>query len=212
MTPLASGCVGLEGWQTAIAAVIGFVGLIAAALFNARLNRKRDDRLREREKLSVALAFYGEVVLLRREMARLARVVAVIESNGGAESTSLVKFDENFIKDNRLSDPIIYPALACGLGILDAGLVLSITEFYRNFELARTSLPLLVKRQGRDFTYQASAVLVPARDSVVNVEGALRRVERLAGISAIEERPDMGMAEDIIEHEERMVRLSRDQE
>lgn len=39
----------LKDWQAGIGAVIGFGGLIIGALFNAHLNRRRDERLRVEE-------------------------------------------------------------------------------------------------------------------------------------------------------------------
>jgi hypothetical protein len=66
-------------WQAGIAALLGFLGLIFAALFNFRLNRRRDAQLRSEEMISVASALYGEILLLRDELAQLARTVASYE-------------------------------------------------------------------------------------------------------------------------------------
>ena len=66
-------------WQTGIAALLGFAGLIVAALWNFSLNRRRDRQLRREEMMSVASALYGEILLLRNELALLACVVAQAE-------------------------------------------------------------------------------------------------------------------------------------
>ena len=68
----------LKGWQSGIAALLGFIALIVGALFNFKLNRRRDDALRREEMLSVAIAIYGEILMLRTEVARLAVFVSHI--------------------------------------------------------------------------------------------------------------------------------------
>ncbi len=71
----------LKGWQTAIGSLLGFIALMVAALWNFRLNRRRDAALRADEALSVVTALYGEILLLRKEVGELARVVANIKLN-----------------------------------------------------------------------------------------------------------------------------------
>src|SRR4051794_39987817 len=46
-------------------ALLGLLGLLLGALYNARLNRKRDDRLREEERRSLAVALRAELGSLR---------------------------------------------------------------------------------------------------------------------------------------------------
>src|ERR1700722_5331259 len=75
----------LKGWQSGIAALFGFIALIIGALWNFRLNRRRDAALRAEEAISVAAALYGEVVLLRMEVASLARSVANVAVSIGTE-------------------------------------------------------------------------------------------------------------------------------
>ena len=41
----------LKGWQTAIGSLLGFIALMVAALWNFRLNRRRDAALRADEAL-----------------------------------------------------------------------------------------------------------------------------------------------------------------
>ncbi|MBO9622564.1 MAG: hypothetical protein J7500_07610 [Sphingomonas sp.] len=65
----------LKGWQALIGSLLGFLALLGGALFNAHLNRKRDDRLRLAEAKIVALSLYGEVTLFRKDMASLANAV-----------------------------------------------------------------------------------------------------------------------------------------
>jgi hypothetical protein len=40
---------------------LGLLALLAGALFNARLNRKQDDRLREEDRIALASTLYAEL-------------------------------------------------------------------------------------------------------------------------------------------------------
>ncbi len=64
----------LKSWQSGIAAILGFIALIVGALFNFRLNRRRDAGLRNDGTLGVAAALYGEILLMRERMALMAKV------------------------------------------------------------------------------------------------------------------------------------------
>ena len=57
--------------------LFGLIALIIGALFNSHLNRRRDDRQRAEEAKAVAAALYGEMIPLRKEVALLARIVAM---------------------------------------------------------------------------------------------------------------------------------------
>src|SRR5690348_14897307 len=47
---------------------LGFLALLAGALFNAHLNRRRDDRQRQQDRAAVAAALYGELQLTRENL------------------------------------------------------------------------------------------------------------------------------------------------
>jgi hypothetical protein len=49
------------GQPTFLGALIGFLALLGGALFNAWLNRRRDDRLRREEQRAVATALRAEL-------------------------------------------------------------------------------------------------------------------------------------------------------
>src|SRR5688572_21201123 len=87
----------LRGGQTAIGSFFGFVALMTGALWNFHLNRKRDEALRKDERVSVAAALYGEILLLRKAAAHLALVIANVYMRQGI-SRSAIKFDENFLE------------------------------------------------------------------------------------------------------------------
>ena len=50
---------------TLAGSTIGFLALLAGAMFNARLNRRRDDRLRDQDRTSLATALYAELKQFR---------------------------------------------------------------------------------------------------------------------------------------------------
>jgi hypothetical protein len=185
----------LRNWQTGLGALagsfLGFLALLGAALYNFKLTRRRDTELRRDEILSVETALYGEIIHLRKDAAGLALAVAHHEKRGQ-------EFDEQFVQDYQLRDPILYPALASKIGMLPAEVALSITKFYGNYELASRSLPELVKGE-RAFTYAPTGVLRPAVSAVFDIEPVLRRIEELARLPEAE-RPKIGLAVDIVEH------------
>jgi hypothetical protein len=145
----------IKSWQSAIGSGFGFLALLAGALLNAHLNRRRDNRLRGEEAQSVAAALYGEIMLLREELARLAKTVA------GLEARRSLKVDEQFLEAFELPEPLLYKAIASKIGLLDAELVIAITQFYSNFQQVKAWLPLLVERPDREYSYPTSFVLQP---------------------------------------------------
>ncbi len=186
----------LKGWQTGIGSMLGFAALMIAALWNFSLNRRRDAALRNEEALSVATALYGEILLLRKEAGKLARTVAGIEMHHS------LKFDEHFLEAHPLSEPLLYKALAPKIGLLSPDLIVSITEFHKDFQEAKMSMPLLVDKPERKYGYSVLEVLVPARNAVVNIQHTLDKIERMASISKVAENIDLGDTEIVIEMEE----------
>jgi hypothetical protein len=190
----------LKGWQGGIGALLGFVALIAGALFNFHLNRKRDAALRAEDALSVAAALYGEIVLLRGEIAALARAVAAAEIKG------TLKIDTHFVDARKISEPYLYHALAPKIGLLSPDLVIAITNFYKNVQEAKARLPLLIENSERGYGYFASSVLTPARDAVMDIVPAMRKIEHLASVASPAEDPDLGLTEQAIESDEEIMK------
>lgn len=191
----------LKGWQAGLGAVLGFVALMIGALWNFHLNRRRDARLREEEMRSVAVALYGEIVLLRQEIARLARAVANVHAAIGTERDPIITFDHHFVEEHNLSEPMLYKALAPKLGLLPSDLVLDVTTFHKNIQETRAWLPRLISDPDRRHGYSVAYVLVPARDAVLRIVPALRKIERMAGIVNRAPDLDLGKAESAIEIE-----------
>jgi hypothetical protein len=195
----------LKAWQGAIGAVFGFIALVTGALVNFRLTRRRDDLVRKEEALSVAAALYSEIVLLRKEAARLATAVARVYLDGRIQKEPIFQFDIHFFEEYTLSDPNLYEALAPRLGLLATDLVLAITEFHNNIQQARIWLPRLAENADRKYTYGPLYVLSPASNAVRNIVPALRRIEAMAGIAVpAPEKLEMRIVETVIEMEEEL--------
>jgi hypothetical protein len=195
----------LKSWQSSIGTGFGFIALVAGALLNFHLNRRRDANLRRDEAISVAAAIYGEIVLLRKEAARLAAAVANVHIDVGTQRHPIVQFDNHFLDAHILSEPMLYKALAPKLGLLDADLILAITEFHKNLQEARRWLTLLPENEARKYTYGPSYVLVPARNAVQKIVPALRKIEIMAGIHEhAPEKLDMGNTDTVIDMEEEL--------
>jgi hypothetical protein len=163
--------------------LIAILTVVIGALLNAELNRWRDDRLRKEDAAAVAAALYGEIVLLRHEAAALAAVVARVYLDSFTRRQPVIKFDAHFLEAHKLSDPILYKALAPKIGILSADLVISITEFHKNFHEVKMALPLLVDDEGRRYSYSPTIVLRPAIKAVNQVVPALKKIESMVGVA-----------------------------
>ncbi len=194
----------LKSWQSGIGSVLGFGALMVAALWNFHLNRRRDARLREEEALSIAAALYGEIVLLRKEVASLARALALAHVNQGTQRYPGLTIDKHLVEAHKLSEPQLYNALAAKVGLLSPDLVVEIIEFHQNCQEAQMWFPLLIDDKEREYRYVSSAVLTPARNAVKNISPALRKMEAMLSVSKPAEDPDLGQTELVIEMEDEM--------
>ena len=190
----------LKPWQTGLGAllgaVLGFLSLAFAALYNFKLNRRRDRELRETETRSVAAAIYGEIIPLRDELAQMAKKVADSERlHGGLRKHPGFRSDVY-----RLSEPVIFPRLAEKFGLLKPDLAFSISKFYSNLEIATKNLEVLVAPQERPRS-SCTIFLRPAVSGVKEIQPTLGKIQNMLGMPNIEE-PDIGYAEAIIEVEE----------
>lgn len=182
----------LKGWQGAIGSVLGFVALIAGALFNFRLNRKRDERLRNEEIVSIACALYGEIIILRQSVARMANAVGYRYIRHGFHGDQPI--DKHFVEQFAIPKPELYFALASKVGMLQNQLALEVVQFYARVEEAETWLPRLQEDDKRPYTYGVKYVLDPAIDAVIEVTPALRVIENMAGIIDEAGMPDLKKA------------------
>ncbi|MCW3838397.1 hypothetical protein ACFQ1E_20315 [Sphingomonas canadensis] len=191
----------LKGWQTAIGATLGFVALVVGALVNFHLNRRRDQRLRNEEIASTALALYGEILLLRESTARLAQFVGARYLRSGFQGGE-DDFDRYFREMVEIPAPRLFPALAPKIGLLPPSIALEVSKFYFRIEEAQTWLPRLEENPDRKYSYSVAHVLQPAVDAVDLVESALREIEELTGIEPAKLSLDIGKAKSALSMED----------
>lgn len=185
----------LKSWQHGIAALLGLLALMAAALFNYRLNRLRDAALRKDEALSIAVGIYSEIVVLREELVRLSKAVA----NNYFRRHEI---DEHFLAAHKLSEPVLFKALAPKIGLLPPHLALAIAEFYQRLQEVVLWLPLLAENKDRRFGYSRMAVLKPVVTGVRNVLPALKVIEVMGALPKVVGELDLKDADEVIEQEE----------
>lgn len=174
--------------------LFGVCALVFGALFNFWLGRKRDARIRAEEADSVAAALYGEIVLMREELARTAKLVANIDAKNG-------EFDGHFLEKINLQEPLLYRALAGKVGILDPQVLLAIVTFHNNVQTVREWLPQLIKTDERDFSYSTLTVLEPAIDGIEKVLPTLNSIAAKMRVEPPTDRFDLGFAYAIMEKE-----------
>lgn len=174
----------LKGWQTGIGALLGFVALGAGALINYHLGRRRDKFVRDEEIASIALALYGEIVLLRESAARLARFVGSRYLRRGMARTD-EDFDEYFREMVEIPKPRIFPALAPQIGMLPPSIALEIGKFYARIDETQVWLPRLQDDPERKYSYSIMHVLEPAVNAVRFIVPALQEIEKLTGIESV---------------------------
>lgn len=75
----------LQNWQSGVGAfwgaLFGLGAILIGALFNADLNRKRDDRLREQDTVTLAAALQAEVGLIIESVRGFDRIFAGVSDN-----------------------------------------------------------------------------------------------------------------------------------
>lgn len=194
----------LKTWQQGLAALLGFMGLMAAALWNFRLNRKRDALLRFEEMISVTAALYGEMILLRARTAHVARIVANVYVSEGTDPDSVIKFDKHLVEANKIPEPLLFKALAPRFGLLPADLVVSVSAFYEKVQTVTFWLPQLIPQADRGYSHSILTILHPAYEAVEEVMSTLRRMETMIGIDESQraKKLDLGKTEGVIEMEE----------
>ncbi len=170
----------VKGWQTSIGSLLGFAALTWGALYNFKLNRRRDQLLRSEEVIAIASAMYGEILLLRQNAARLAQFVGLRSIKHGFTSDG--DFDEYFREMIEIPTPLVFPALAPKIGMLPPSIALEISKFYSRIEEAQSWLPRLQENPARKYSYSVASVLRPAIDAVNLIVPALREIETLTGI------------------------------
>ena len=180
----------LKGWQPLIGTVLGFGALTWGALYNYRLGRKRDDAIREKETLAVALALYSEIGLISKELASLANAVGgwYLRYAPSGENVP-AHFSDSFV----LPEPTLFKALASKIGMLSPSVLLPIIRFYGHYGETVNHFPLVLEDKERTISYGVEWVLGPAISAIEGVQPAMREIERVACL-ARETEPDLTKA------------------
>ncbi|MCB0182975.1 MAG: hypothetical protein KDE31_01860 [Caldilineaceae bacterium] len=199
----------IETYQTLIAGLVGFLGVILALWFSSKATRRRDQWLRQSEVDAIAAAFYGEIIMLREAIADRARVVVAIERRLWERDDFMAKFDDEFVERTLLPRPLMYESLAPRIGILPSKWVLSLSEFYSNLEEMRNWLPRLGDKNNRGISHFTRVALEPAERAVLGVKPLLREIEDKLGIVPPAGDPEFAQVVQQIEEEKAIVESSR---
>ena len=105
---------------TATGSFLGLLTLLLGALYNARLNRKRDDRIRAEERRGVAAALRAE----------LSGIVKIIEGNVTALRENPPEADEGFLASDLAQFVRVMPQVLPKIGLLDAETIRTTMQAY----------------------------------------------------------------------------------
>lgn len=191
----------LKQWQTVIGSVLGFLALTWGALFNYHLGRKRDDRVRNIECVSIAIGIYGEVQQLSAELAKMANGIGGWYLRSGIRGDSAPQhFSGNWV----LPDPLLYKALAPKLGMLPSIILEPLIKFYAYYNEAITHFPKILSDEERPVSYGVGWVLDPALRAIDEVQPALREIEKLGQIEGSPPMPTLDKAREAKNLEDEM--------
>ncbi|CAD2245486.1 hypothetical protein [Xanthomonas arboricola] len=116
-----------------IGSLVGLIALLLGALFNAHLNRKRDDRMRQQEVDSVRSAIGVELRCFAMTFDERFHTLSRFIGEQEAERTS----SEVIAIRLRIPQPVVYLALASKIGLLDKHEVAAVVEAWHVAEMAR---------------------------------------------------------------------------
>jgi hypothetical protein len=117
----------------------GLVALLLGALFNAHLNRRRDDRIREEDQRAVATALRAELEGLRRTLSDAAETVS---------QEGYLQPDEQVQVPDLAQSIRIMPEVISKLGLLDETIISAVVDAYGMVEEYSAKLLLLGGRLG----------------------------------------------------------------
>jgi hypothetical protein len=124
---------------TLTGSTIGLVALLLGALFNAELNRRRDDRLRKEDQRAVATALRAELEGLHRTLKENAETL---------RQDDYVKADQQVNVPDLAQSIQIMPKVVSKLGLLDGRIIDAVITAYGVVEAYSAKLLLLGGRPG----------------------------------------------------------------
>jgi hypothetical protein len=155
---------------------IGLLALLIGALFNAHLNRKRDDRLRAHEARSVAAALHAELSIAEK----------VFKDNADHLSGGMAGY---YMPDPKHSIKVM-PDLVSKLGLFDSDIIQLVLTSYLMMEQYGQNLILMGGRADTHVSSErrlihmpqntAANVAVMNRNTAREIRKAISELERIA--------------------------------
>lgn len=156
---------------------LGFIALLLGALFNAHLNRRRDDALREADRKAVASALKAE----------LASIQGTLTGNADRLVSNPPTEGDGFVVPDISHSIQVFPHVLPKIGLLDAKAVRSVVDAYVIIEQYSEGLILLGGSlrldmpEGRRLIYldanHAASVAEINRKRAEFIDGAIRALD-----------------------------------
>jgi hypothetical protein len=115
---------------TLAGSTLGFIALLLGAMYNARLNRKRDDRLRDQNRTSLATALYAELKQFRDVWIAYTEM---LKQPGSGLASVLV----------RTPQARLFPKLVAEIGLLPPDAIRAVSDAYAVIDQYEHDLLLL---------------------------------------------------------------------
>jgi hypothetical protein len=117
---------------TLAGSILGFIALLLGAMYNARLNRKRDDRLRDQDRASLATALYAELKQIRDGL--IANAEMLKQPDFDPTSGGLYV---------RIPQVRLFPELVTNIGLLPPDAIRAVADAYANIDQYQHDLLLI---------------------------------------------------------------------
>jgi hypothetical protein len=105
---------------TLAGSTLGLIALLLGALFNAHLNRKRDDRLREQDRQSVAAALHAELSSIEHALLENAKRLTEKPPEEGS----------GFLVPDVLHSSVLFKDMLPKIGLLDSATTRKVIDSY----------------------------------------------------------------------------------
>jgi hypothetical protein len=131
---------------------LGLVALLLGALFNAHLNRRRDDKLRDTERRSLATALHAELAGIRDALQALANDLA----------TKAPSPDEEIMVTDLAHFVRVFPKVVDKLGLLNADTIGAVITAHGTIDAYCEHLLLMGGRLGEGAPGERRLIFMPA--------------------------------------------------
>ena len=151
--------------------LLGLVSLVLGALFNAHLNRKRDDQIRRADKASVAAALGSELTSIRDSLV------------GNAERLEKDAKSDFFVPDISQSVRLL-PELKAKIGLLDAEAISAVMKAFALIDEYGVKLVLMRGSVVPNLPANRMLIAMPAARSETDIPGCAEHAVGCAGARA----------------------------